>query len=818
MHEGTPIQNAPAEARSYPKLSKLLGNAIDACVMGLAMLMPVWFLPFTLDILELNKQTLLVLLVMVALICWVAKSLLDRSFSLTRSWLHLVVLFFLLGYLVTSLFSLDPYISFVGNIGQMQWAFTTVAAFAVMYFIIVNRFRSTGRVYDALLWFLLGSVIAGLYGLLQILGVHPLGAWDNLAARNFNTVGTVNALATFLVIPTVIATALSVVGCTERGCYLGRRDKLSLFWKIVMFSALGIGLVAAIIVDFWPVWAALIFGMVVITGLRFLHSGKVTHTLSTAIPVVIASISVLFLIISTPIPLEIPGEVSPSAGHTWQIAKQTLRDAPLFGSGPGTWLYDYAKYRSVGVNLSQFWTIRFERGLTAFLTMLAMLGLVGTTLWLLLIVSGIVKSAAHLVRRREHEDWLAYLVVFTGWITTAFLAFLYNYNMAHHFAFWFLLALLGVLVEQGSYSWDQRSRGWVTGALSSILILFAVGAVSVMWLMGQRLVADAQYSSAVKAFERGDDISLSVKHLQSAMALNPLNDVYPRNLAQAHLVKVGRIIEQEPTEELINEVNANVASAVDAARKASEINPANVDNAANLAVVYQAISSFTRGADEFAIRNYEDALKLEPNNPVFMNEIGKLHVLRSDAYRTLVNASDPAANKEALESVNAELGKAEEWFNRAITTKPDYAAAIFNLGLVYERQGRLSESVGKFEEVLRLNPQDMGVAFQLAILYRQDGNRDAARDLFEQIIQAEPNYANAHWFLSGIYEEEGRLDDAIRETEAVMKTNPDNADVLKRLHDLREKKQGVQETAPAPMTEPLEEDIQSPEEQNPIQP
>jgi tetratricopeptide (TPR) repeat protein len=137
---------------------------------------------------------------------------------------------------------------------------------------------------------------------------------------------------------------------------------------------------------------------------------------------------------------------------------------------------------------------------------------------------------------------------------------------------------------------------------------------------------------------------------------------------------------------------------------------------------------------------------------------------------------------------------------------------------VYERQGRLSESVGKFEEVLRLNPQDMGVAFQLAILYRQDGNRDAARDLFEQIIQAEPNYANAHWFLSGIYEEEGRLDDAIQETEAVMKTNPDNADVLKRLHDLREKKQGVQETAPAPMTEPLEEDIQSPEEQNPIQP
>lgn len=820
MQEGTLIQNAPIEAKHSQKLSEFLGKIIDVCVMGLALLIPVWFLPFTLDVLELNKQTLLVVLTMVAVIAWVAKALLDRSFSVTRSWLHLVVAFFLAGYLVTSLFSLDRYISFVGNIGQMQWAFTTVAAFVLLYFVIVNRYRSTDRVYDILMWFLLGSALAGLYGLLQLLGLHIFGSGGVTDSKAFNTVGTVNALGVFMVVPVVIATALSVLGCTENGCYLGPRGRVPMFWKIVVYAVMGIGLLLAFLIDFWVIWAALIFGMAVLGIIRAIHQGKACKPLTMSIPIGIVVVSFLLLIFQTPIQLNIPAEVSPSAGHTWQIAQQVLRDAPLFGSGPGTWLYDYAEYRSIGVNLSQFWTIRFERGLTAFLTMLAMLGIVGTTLWLMLVVSGIAKSASHLIKKKDCEEWLAYLTVFSGWLTTVFIAFVYNYNVTHHFAFWILLALLGVLVTQGAYTWDQRSKKWVTGLLSVILIIFGVGAISVTWLMGQRLVADAQYSKAVTTFQKGEDIGVSIDHLNAAVSLNKLNDVYYRNLSQAYLVKVSRMMQIEPSEETINEVNAYVAKAVEVAQKATELNPANVDNWANLATVYQAIASFTRGADEFAIKNYKAALELEPNNPVFMNEIGKLYVLRSDAYRTLLSSPDEAAKKQAEENMKAELENAEEWFNEAITTKPDYAAAHFNLGLVYEREGRLDDSIRKFEEVLRVNPQDIGVAFQLAILYYRNGNKDASRTMFERIVQQEPRYANARWFLATIYEEEGKLDLAIEQVKAVKQLNPDSADVDRRLDALQAKSVAGEEDPeePVELPEPIEEDISSPEEQNPIQP
>ena len=206
--------------------------------------------------------------------------------------------------------------------------------------------------------------------------------------------------------------------------------------------------------------------------------------------------------------------------------------------------------------------------------------------------------------------------------------------------------------------------------------------------------------------------------------------------------------------------------------RATEIAPSNVDNWANLAGVYQAIASFTRGADEFAIKNYREALAREPNNPAFMNEIGKLYVLRSDAYRTLLESPDAAAKKTAEDNVKAELEKAAEAFNQAITAKPDYAPAHFNLGVVYERQGRIRDAVTKLKEVLSVNPQDVGVAFQLATLYYRTGDKDSSRKLFEQIVQAMPNYANARWFLSVIYEEQGLYDLAIAEVEAVQKTNP----------------------------------------------
>lgn len=798
MTEGMPLETVlpqstpPAPSIPAPStppkrslsFSSILGKVMDVCITGLAALMPLWFLPITLDAVELHKQTLLAIIVLVGIAAWVTKALIEREFSIARSWLHLVVFFFLIGYGITSWFSLDRYISFIGNVGQMQWAFITMASFIAFYFLVANRLKTAQSAQNVIGCFIGGSLLAGVYGILQMFGVHLFGSGNIMSSPAFNTVGTVNALATFLAIPTVMAGSLLLAECAGGTCFLCRSSKCSLAWKVMIAAMVVVGLAYGVIIDFWVVWAELLFGTVLFAGLTFLRSRKLPPLTHVIAPAAILLVSVIMLFAPSPFASRVPSEVSPSVRHSWSIAQQTLQDRSVFGSGPGTWLFDYAKYRSVGVNVSQFWQLRFERGFSAILTMIAMIGIVGTTLWVMLVGSAGTALGLRLVKGKGEEDWNTYLLLTTGWATTVFLAFLYNYNVAHHFAFWLLLALSAGLLSKNVFSWNQ-SKSWLKGVLSMLMIVIAVTSVSAMWLLGQRLAGEIQYSKAISVYQSKGDVDASIRYLESATMLNKMNDAYYRNLSQAHLVKAGQILEKAQDADAKRQANDHVMLAVDMAKRALEVGPANVDNASNLASVYQSIMSFTQGADEFAISAYRQALSLEPNNPIFMNEIGKIYVLRSDAYRTDIDDVDQAKREEATKNVAAELEQAAMWFNQSTTAKPDYAAAHFNLGLAYERQGKLPDAIRKLEEVLSVNREDVNVAFQLAILYYANGNKDAARSLFEQIVQSTPNFANARWFLATIYEEAGEYDKAIAQIEGVKATNADNQTVGARLQQLQ---------------------------------
>ncbi len=818
LHDTLAGALAPSKSSAF---SRFLGRVVDVCLYAAVMLVPLWFMTKTLDVLELNKQTLLVVLTMVALMAWLGKAILEKKLTLTRSWMHAVVVLFGLGYLVVSLFSQDRYLSLVGNLGQMQWAFTSVAAFVLFYLVMVNTVNTTTKLYDLLLAFLGSSVVVGLYGISQAAGAYPLAWLAPLTANaGFNTIGSFNSLAVYLTVPLIIAASLTVLGCKDEGCVLGRGSKSSLAAKGLVWAALAISTLVLVLVDYWVAWALVLIGSFLLVGITYLRTKSIGHPTKVIVPGVLCLLAVALLIWKTPINLNIPGEVAPSPSHSWEIAKNTLQDHALFGSGPGTWIFDYAKYRSSAANLTQFWQIRFDRGYDSLLSLLAMLGIVGTSLWLILVGSGIGKSVHHLMRERSDDTWQAYLTVFVGWVMTVLIAFLYNFNFSHHFLFWFLLALLAALVSNGTITLDGRKSPSANTALSILLVVISVCAFSVTWLAGQRLVADAKYSSSVVSFRNGHDIQESIDALNSAVALNRLNDSYYRNLSQAYLIRLSKELQGQPSQDKATLINSLVSAAIDTAKKATEVSPSNVDNWSNLATVYQAIASFTRGADEFAIKNYQEALSREPNNPAFYNEIGKLYVLRSDAYRTLLSSNDAKTRADAEGNVKSELDKAAGFLNQSIQVKPDFALAHYSLGIVYERQGRLKDAITKLEQVLGVNNKDVGTAFQLAILYYRDGQKDKSLNLFEQIVAFDPSYANARWYLASLYEERGRYDDAIAQVMEVKKTNPDNQLVNQRLEALRKLRDArSSKTPPAsqPLPDPVKENIEGPKGLNEVQ-
>lgn len=803
----------PDETKPNPRLAKTMEVIMDVCLHGAAFIIPLFFTSLTIDSVELPKQTLLIACSVIALIAWIGRAVALQSFELRRSWLHVVTVIALLGYGVLSLFSIDRYLSFVGAFGQMPWSLASLASILGLYLVVTNRVRTIAQVYDLLFTVLFSSFLAGLYGVFQLMGWHVLPS-AVAQTKTFTSVGSIFSLAVYLVVPLIISAGLAYHGCRNNVCLLGSQSFLGLSARILLWATMAVSLLFLIFVDYWVAWAALIFGTALLVLIGVLRGLNVGHPAKHGIPAVLVIVAVLLLIYPTPLKIDLPSEVAPSAGASWNIAKQTLRDLPLTGSGPGTWIYDYARYRDPLVNSSPFWNVRFDRGFSLFLTLIATTGIIGMALWLVLIVSVVVKSVSHVLRERNEDAWYAYAAVFTGWATLTFVTFFYNFNVSHFVLWGLLLALLGAMASGMTWCWDAKKDKFAFEGMVTLLVLVLIGGLSALWLTGQRFAADVAFSNGVEAFRANRPIDEVIQTLERARSLNPHVDMYTRNLSQAHLIKAAQIIQQEPSQEDAAVAQQEIKNALDLGLSASSTNPLNVDNFANLAVIYQSIASFTRGADEFAMSTYREALKREPNNPVFIGEIGKLYLLRADAYRTLLESEDTAVRQDAIVQIETNLQAAEEVLKRAVEAKPDYLPARYFLGIVYERQGKLKEAIGELANVLQLNQADIGVAFELSILLYRDNQKELALGIMEEVVRRDTSNVNAMWYLAAMYEEVGRLDEAITLVEDLIGRFPDNRTVQQRLAGLRAAKAGGEGNVGLP--EPVVEPIQNATDDNPV--
>jgi cytochrome c-type biogenesis protein CcmH/NrfG len=799
------------ETKVFPGAARFMDVLMDISLHGAVLLVPLLFTSLTIDSLELPKQTLLVFFASIGLVAWLGKAVALKSLGLRRSWLNVVAVLFVLVYALIAWMSPDRYMAFVGTVGQMPWSVTTMVSLLVLYFVAVNRLSTLAQVYDLMFTFLLSSLLAGAYGLCQMLGWYFLPSPIS-KTQTFSSVGSVYSLATFMAVAMVVAAGLVFHGCRNNVCLLGSAKPMGLVARIVLWLNIFVGLGVLMLTDFWVAWVALLFGTVLTTAIGLMRGGvRSTRPVKFIVPGLLVIVAALMLWLPNPIKLGLPAEVSPSAAASWDIARQTLQDHPLFGIGPGGWIYGYAKYRDQAVNLSPFWNVRFDRSFSEFLTLLASVGIVGITLWLLWLVSIVVKSSWHLLREKNDDSWYALVTVFSGWATLVFLSFFYNYNVAHIAILWVFFALLSAMAGGSDWTWDSRRSKYAFEMIAVLFIAGLIAAVAALWLAGQRFQADISFSEGVGAFRAGQSLDMVIADLEHARSLNPNVDMYDRNLSQAHLIKAANLIQGQPTQEQAGIIQSEIKAAVDAGLTASSTNPENVDNFSNLAALYESIASFTRGADEAAIASYAEALKREPSNPVFLGEVGKLYLLRSDAYRTDINNADPQKAADAKNNTASNLKTAEEVLNRAIAVKTDYLPARYYLGVVYERENRLPESIQQLALILQQTPNDVNVGFELALLLYRNNQKPAALSLMQQVVKADPSNLNAKWYLSAMLEEQGKIDDAIAQLNDLAAKFPDNQAIKQRLAALQSEK-----NPPQGLPEPVVQPIQGSSDTNPV--
>jgi tetratricopeptide (TPR) repeat protein len=184
------------------------------------------------------------------------------------------------------------------------------------------------------------------------------------------------------------------------------------------------------------------------------------------------------------------------------------------------------------------------------------------------------------------------------------------------------------------------------------------------------------------------------------------------------------------------------------------------------------------GDNEAAIRNYREALKLDPTLPGLHFELAEL-----------LNAS----------SVVTEQQEAEDEYKAALSVNPLDERAEFRLGEISSQRGDTQQAYVHYSRAVQLQPNDAEANTGLAKVLMLLNQPDKAEPLLQRALQLDPTSAVAHFRLATLYRQAGRTGDAKRELEEYQKYKKMKEHLRDIYHNMRvtpAKQEGAEVDAP----------------------
>ena len=121
--------------------------------------------------------------------------------------------------------------------------------------------------------------------------------------------------------------------------------------------------------------------------------------------------------------------------------------------------------------------------------------------------------------------------------------------------------------------------------------------------------------------------------------------------------------------------------------------------------------------------------------------------------------------------------EAIEFYDKAISIKPDYVKAIFNKAVALQMLNRLEEAVQAYEQALAINPNDPEAWSNKGIALRSLGRTQEAVECYDQALAINPNDAGL-WSNRGIaLRSMGRVEEAIESYDKALAINPNDAGI-----------------------------------------
>jgi type IV pilus assembly protein PilF len=166
----------------------------------------------------------------------------------------------------------------------------------------------------------------------------------------------------------------------------------------------------------------------------------------------------------------------------------------------------------------------------------------------------------------------------------------------------------------------------------------------------------------------------------------------------------------------------------------------------SLGMVYAA-----KGKNDLAITAFKKALALKPDYAPARNNLGSAYLLQSNwdaaiaclmpLTGNLVYATPhfPLYNIGWAYYNKKDFKLAETYFRAALDTEPEFARALWGLGLTYSAIGNTDTALEQLEKAVQKEPKFAQAFFDLGNLYQIKGRRDKAIESYQRAIALVPD-------------------------------------------------------------------------------
>ena len=727
--------------------------------------LPLFFIPFSSISSGVAKGYFFVIAVILSVIGFVAESIITGKIYIPKNIISKSLLFVLLAFFVSSLFSSNIHSSLWGLNFEIG-TFGNMLALSVVYYLSCFHFENQKNI-DRLVKYFTISFIASISVILlsSFLGRTEWFANIFRSISGQTLVGNWNDL----VIVSSIVSVLSVIRLEISE--LSTKKKI-LNWIIILLS-----LIVMALVNFKTAWLVLgIFGLIsfvyIIAFYRAesknpeLSEGQNEKEAKIKFPLasfVLVLFSLLFYV-GNPVfgnmlsrKLNFSAvDIRPSFVLNGQVFINTITESPkkaLLGYSPNNFDDAWQKNIPYRVLQSSFWNTRFSLGASHIFTWFVTLGILGTiaVIYLLLTYCAVAIRVFLRTARTGTPDpdlVMPFMISFLSWLYVG----IYVPSLpVVALAFASTGLLIGVLTSKGvikkhEFDYLVDPRGSFFSILSLVVVLIL--SIIMIYFSSVKFASFYNYSKAVSSNDN------SARYLTNAIRLNPKNDLFQRTLSIYYVGRATRLINEnrENLSSVSGQVSEFIRLAESSATLATRTNPNNPTNWKNLGSFYELVQNLGQeGQDAYAsgLDSYNKALVYSPKDVSIYLAKSRLEYRNKNqvaaneyiaqALSVKPNYSEAYVLRATYKnSANDSIGAIED-YKKAISFSPRNASLYLTLASVYASKGDYQNAVLYYRAAFVLGGRSsIDVAYSLADANLRVNNKEEARILIQKLKEVLP--------------------------------------------------------------------------------